>query len=255
MKMRLNWLMSLAVCGAMVWTASAATLFSNGSIVTNPGAGAGGFDVSQASADFNTQGFSVASPTRLADDFVVPAPGWRVDSVTVSAYIVGTYSVPPAGSPFTALTLSLWRGAPDEPTSQLVATSSTLAGNQFSGTFRVGNGAANFGNTQRPVFNLTASFPQTELLPGEHWIEYSVTGTGGITFSPMVMDGTPAVPITRNGNARRRLDPTTSWITLFGGVVSQGVDFPFVVSGSVIPEPAGAALLAAMGVLTRRRRR
>lgn len=240
---------------AAVATTRAVTLFDNGSLVTNPGAGAGGFDVSQASSDFNTLGFSVASPQRLADDFTVAAPGWRVSGVTVSAYIAGAYPVPPVASPFSALTLNLWRGGPPEQgAAELVATSTALTGNAFSGIYRVANGAANFSSTARPVFHLTASFPDTELSPGNYWIDYSVTGSGGIVFSPMVMTGTPAAPLTRPGNAQRKLDPSGSWVTLFGGLSSQGLDFPFVVSGAIVPEPAAAAALLPIGLLARWRR-
>lgn len=248
--------LAVAIVGFAAPAAPAAVLFDNGTIVTNPGAGAAGFDVSQASDDFNTLGFSVSSPQRLADDFAVSGPGWLVQSVTVSAYIAGTYSVPPAASPFSALTLSLWRGAPEGASSELVATSTTLAGNAFSGVYRVSNGAANFSSTARPVFNLTATFPDTVLVPGSYWIDYSITGSGGIVFSPMVMTGTPADPVTRPGNAQRKLDPAGSWVTLFGGLSAQGLDFPFVVSGTVVPEPsaAAAATLLAAGLFARRRR-
>ncbi|HRK29587.1 MAG TPA: hypothetical protein PLD59_00810 [Tepidisphaeraceae bacterium] len=232
---------------------AAAVLFSNGSIVTNPSAGAGGFDVSQASEDFNTLGFLAAAPARLADDFTIADPaGWQVNRVTVNAYVAGTYTAPPVGSPLTGLNVSLWRGAPEASGSDLVATSTAVAVNAFSGTFRVGNGPANFLDTSRPVFDLAVDFPSTILPAGEYWIDYSLTG--GNAFSPMVMASGGANPVTASGNAQRKLSPAGDWVTLIGGLTTQGLGFPFVVEGAiVVPEPMSAILIIAPAVLLRRR--
>jgi len=245
----------IASCLVQTGEASAATLVSNGTIVTNPAAGAGGFNVSQASEDFNTLGFLSAAPARLADDFTVGGPlGWNVDRLTVSAYVIGSYTVPPAWSPVSGLTATLWRGAPEEPGSDPIASSTTLSANAFSGTFRVGHGAANFQNTDRPVFDLSVDFPGTFLAPGDYWIDYSVSG--GNAFSPMVMSAGGLNPVTFDGNARRKLTPGGSWVTLIGGVTTQGVDFPFVIEGSLaVPEPMCAGLLGVWMMLHRARRR
>lgn len=210
-------------------------LYQNGTIVTDPAAGAGGFDVSRAAVDFDTLGFSVLSPTRLADDFTVNQP-WFVESVSVSGYIAGAYSVPPTGSPFTGATVSIWRGVPEGGASQLIATSNTVSGNVFSGIFRVSSGLGNLSNIQRPVFDLTLSFPSIELSPGQYWIDYSLAGSGGNIFSPMVMELVQGQPFTTIGNAQRKLSPTGSWVELFGGTSQRGLDFPFMVRGT-IPEP------------------
>lgn len=215
--------------------ARADVLYQNGTIVTDPDAGAGGFDVSRAAVDFDTLGFSVLSPTRLADDFAVNQT-WLVENVTVSGYIAGAYSVPPASSPFTGATVSIWRGVPEGGSSQLIATSSAVSGNAFSGIFRVSSGLGNLSNIQRPVFDLTLSFPPTELSPGQYWIDYSLSGSGGNIFSPMVMELVQGQPFTTIGNAQRKLSPAGSWVELFGGTSQRGLDFPFTVSGS-IPEP------------------
>jgi hypothetical protein len=132
---------------------------------------------------------------------------------------------------------------PEGGASQLIATSSTLAGNMFSGTFRVSAGLGNFLNTQRPVFDLTLAFPSTALSPGQYWIDYSLAGAGGNIFSPMVMELVQGQPFTAIGNAQRKLSPAGSWVELFGGTSQRGLDFPFTVRGT-IPEPQLSGALA-----------
>lgn len=228
--------------------ASAALLYDNGSIITDPTAGPSNFAASRYSASFSTYGFSANAPIRLADNFTLTSAA-TLSSITLQAYITGTYPTPPTTSPLTSATLRIWRGLPD--TGTLITTSTTLTSNTFSGIYRTTN--SNPLEPNRPVFNLTLDLANTSLSPGEYWIDYSLTGAGN-PFSPMVMDGTAAAAQVRNGNAMRKLSDSGDWVTLFGGSGPQGLDFPFLLQGSpIIPEPSTTLPLLSPILLTLRR--
>ncbi|MBN8728050.1 MAG: hypothetical protein J0H15_10170, partial [Xanthomonadales bacterium] len=76
------------------WAVPMASLYDNGPLVTNAGAGAGGKDASalQTSVGNSAYGSNVSASAgfRAADDFVVPAGGWTVDTMTFFTYQTGS---------------------------------------------------------------------------------------------------------------------------------------------------------------------
>ena len=116
-------LCSAAVAGLMLTgVASADVLYDNGSLVTHPGAGLGGVDVSMADAVTNTAGsnarhFPPDEHFRIADDFTVGPVGWFVDTITVHAYQTGA-----ATPTWTGANLNIWNGAPNDGGSSIVHT-------------------------------------------------------------------------------------------------------------------------------------
>ncbi|MBN8726081.1 MAG: S8 family serine peptidase, partial [Xanthomonadales bacterium] len=79
---------------ARPWAVPMASLYDNGPLVTNAGAGAGGKDASalQTSVGNSAYGSNVSASAgfRAADDFVVPAGGWTVDTMTFFTYQTGS---------------------------------------------------------------------------------------------------------------------------------------------------------------------
>lgn len=222
--------------------AMAAELYNNGPVVTHPGQGFGGADVSMASSNANSGGANMLSPTyRCADDFTVPAGGWVLDGIKLSGYRT---SAPPGNPGWTTFDLKIWAGANPGVGAPVYQTNAAPA-IAFTNVYRIFNGVANLQNTDRALNSLTFALPNLNLAAGQYWFDLSVGGaaTGWMNY---VMDPNPANPndpITRIGNAKQWTG--ASWVA-----PTYTPEFPFSVTG--VPEPAALALLA-LGLLIRRR--
>ena len=173
--------------------AQATTLFSQTNIVTNPGAGFNGSDVSQASATVNLAGQNATGDFdfRLAQSFTISDAGlWAIDKVSVMAYMTSTYGFPPT-SPFTGISVNIWDNAPGLAGSNILGSSTNLLSTNWTGVYRTFNGVLD--DAQRPVMNIAANFSGSglTLAPGTYWADYQLTGlspTGGTTaFTPYLM--------------------------------------------------------------------
>lgn len=229
-----------SVCGANV-------LWDNGGMVTHPGAGAGGFDVSMASDGANA-GANVLQQTtgdhyRIADDFTVSGT-WLIDSITVHAYMPGSNS-----PGWTDGELRIWDGSPADTGSAVVATFSnpTIAQTNI---YRVFHGTANLSSTHRLINAVTFDLANLELTSGGYWIDWQMVGGGGVAawVSPVMEanPGDPNNPITPVGNAIQ-LSPG-GWRPYL-----DSNETPFIVRG--VPAPGAAATLAFAGLVGLRRRR
>lgn len=242
----------LALVGS---AAHADVLFNNGGMVTHPGAGAGGADVSQATATHNTAGSNVLQQTtnpwfRVADDFTVTGPGWFVDSIRVHAYQTGSTTT----SPFTAGNINVWDGRPGDAGSNIVTSSSTILGTAWTGIYRVFDGVANLTNTQRPVMYIDFDLSGQSLAAGNYWIDFQFSGVAS-AWAPYVMDAVTGETVFGNGRQMTTdglPTPGPMWQDL---LAAPGAEVPFVVSGTVIPAPGALALLGMGGLLAARRRR
>ena len=91
---------------------SAAILFDNGPLTTNPGGGAGGANASavQTALGLTTYGFghAITSGFRMADDFTVPAGGWNISTITFYAYQTGSTTTTTINN----VNLRIWNGVP-----------------------------------------------------------------------------------------------------------------------------------------------
>jgi hypothetical protein len=230
--------------------AQATTLFSQTNIVTNPGAGFNGSDVSQASATVTSAGQTATGDFRLAQSFTISDAGlWAIDKVSVMGYMTSTYGFPPA-SPFTGISVNIWDNAPGLAGSNILGSSTNLLSTNWTGVYRTANGVLN--NAQRPVMNIAANFSGSglTLAPGTYWADYQLTGlspTGGTTaFTPFLMTTSGGNPVTVNGNARQLV--SGSWITISSGNPAQGVSFPLTVTGQKVPEPSAVLGLGLLGL-------
>ena len=138
---------------------TSALLDTRSGLITHPGAGAGGADVSRlqnTSLGMGTIGFasSISVGFRLAEDFVVPAGGWTLDSVTVYAYQTGST----ATSTFNDFRFQIWNAPPNVSGSAVVygnTTTNADTSSVFSGIYRdIETGAD---ATNRPIMAITAS--------------------------------------------------------------------------------------------------
>lgn len=239
--------------------AQATTLFSQTNIVTNPGAGFNGSDVSQASATVNRAGQTATSDFRLAQSFTISDAGlWAIDTVSVMAYMTSTYGFPPT-SPFTGISVNIWDNAPGLAGSNILGSSTTLLSTNWTGVYRTFNGVLD--NAQRPVMNIAANFSGSglTLAPGTYWADYQLTGlspTGGTAgFTPFLMTTSGGNPVTLTGNARQFNTSAApgDWITISEGNPAQGLSLPLIVTGQnvqvqQVPEPTTVLALGLLGL-------
>jgi hypothetical protein len=157
--------------------------WDNGGMVTHPGAGAGGADVSMASTigGVSTAGSNVQQSLggphfRIADDFEV------TQTCTLGYVVTNGYQTGAAVPTWTNAQLNVRAGS---VTGTIVA-SATSTDWEWSGVYRVFNGLANLGNTQRPVHEIFFEFDNVVLEPGTYWIDWQVVG-GASGWAPYVM--------------------------------------------------------------------
>jgi hypothetical protein len=205
-----------------------ACAFDNGGIVTHPGAGAGGADVSMASPDPQNLAGSNArlNPTtggpefRIADDFTVTAAAGCVLSEVV------THGYQTGGVPtWTAANINIRSGSTAGP---IVATATTNSW-AWTGVYRVFNGLGNLQNTQRPVYRIVFSFTDVTLPPGTYWIDWQIVG-GASGWAPYVMlppdppGGANPITVFQNGQQLA----AAGWQPL---IEAPGAETPFLIRG------------------------
>lgn len=238
-------LAAAATTGLLCSAGLANVLWDNGGVVTHPGAGASGWDVSMASvggsAGANARQQTTGDHFRIADDFVVSGT-WLIESISVMGY--ETNAATPA---WTGGSLRIWDGSPADASSSVVATftNPTVTNAQI---YRVFNGAANLSNTARPIHNITFDLNDLQLSGGTYWLDWNVEG-GASGWAPPVMEanpGDPNAPVTVAGNALQLA--STGW-QAFG----EDHETPFIIRG--VPAPGAAATFALAGLVGLRRRR
>ncbi len=212
-------------------------LFNSGPIVTHPGGGANGADLSALQNTvslpnipiaMNILGFGGAAPGRSAEDFVVCDPaGWNISTITVYAYQTGS----PLTSTITSVTLRIWDGAPGAAGSNIVfgdATTNVMTSTCWTGIYRA-TLTDLLGNT-RPIMACVLDV-NTALPPGHYWIDYSMSGS--------VASGPFTPPITRlnqpnTGNAMGSADGIAyaALIDNGGSTATYRAGLPFLVRGT-----------------------
>jgi hypothetical protein len=235
--------------------AQAATLLNSANLITNPGAGYNGANVSQLPTSATTYGFTASNGLRLAQSFTVTGAAWSIDAISVMAYLSSPAGAPTT-SPFTGLSINIWDQAPGLSSSRTLAASTTLS-STWSGIYRTPNGTQNLTNSQRPIMNLTAAFSNLTLTPGTYWVDYAFSGTSasGVTnaFSPYLLTTNPAG--IQTGNARQFNG--SSWSPIVTTASNQGVSLPLTITGNrstaSIPTPALLPGMIAFGVSLWRR--
>lgn len=222
-------LLTVALTTVALWGAATAqaVLHDNGPMVTHPGEGPDGTDHSalQTALGLNTFGSnaSLVSGYRLADEFVVPAGGWQLDTIELFAYQTGSST----GSTITEISFNIWDDSPAAPGS-VVYDRSVLeapAATGFSGIYRVREDAP---DTSRPIMSVTANAPEMYLPAGTYWLDFAFTGSlvSGPWAPPVtVLDEVPA------GNGLQFEAGGGTWNAVGDSATGAQFDYPFVLRG------------------------
>ena len=202
----------------------AQSTFSSGTLVTNPGAGFGGADVSLLHPTNGTLGYtaSAAANIRVADDFTVPCgESWTLATLSGFGYQTGSGTT----STLTAANYRIWSGRPGDAGSVVIhdySTANQMTATSFTNIYRVGNGVALTTNT-RPIMRADMNGNAIVLGPGQYWLDYTLTGsTTSGPFVPSVSD--LANPITGDGMQFLPAGTGGTWTgPLLNGVSAVGI--------------------------------
>lgn len=250
MKKQLAFVMAPALAVALGSAASAGPpveLWDNGPLITTPGGGFGGADVSELQTliggNILGYGHQVSAGNRIADDFVVGVGGWHIDTVIFYAYQTGG-GIP---STITSVNLNIWDGRPGDGGENLVGTG-TMTGTEWSGIYRA--------TEEAPLGSARAIMAQIitvniDLAPGTYWFDWQTDGSAAFS-------GPWAPPVTfvgMGGSGNARQFTAKGWGDAFDDAAGWHDDFPFIINGTVIPGPAGLMLFAVGGLVASRRRR
>jgi hypothetical protein len=253
---RVPFLPTLTLAAALTTTLSAQSpeIYSNGPLITHPGAGPIGEDVS--SLENTTLGLSVyghgsqTTPTvgnRLADDFYVNGT-WVVDGIELFAYQTGTLS-----PSITSVFVEIYTSDPSLPGATILPGSPGIANDLFvTPGYAVTNTMANINRTlestgqltnNRPIQSVRIDFPGAPLLldpaitgTSQYWIEFSFTGSGA--SGPWVPPVT-CLNVATTGDGLQNISLTTGWQSTLSGPAAtpfnQGL--PFKLFGPPISAP------------------
>jgi|GEM_PF-806865 len=211
---------SIQACNTLLW--------DNGPLITHPGGGYNGSDLSvlQSSLGLNTYGFGVNHNIGqwLAEDFMIDGPeDWELTSMTFYVYQTGTYAYPPA-STITGVYLRIFDAAPGDPNRNLVygdMVTNHMTSTAWTGAYRALD--TSMADSGRPIMSVTAAVALT-LSPGYYWLEWSVSGSlsSGPWAPPITVLGQ-----TSTGNAMQSLDNGDIWslINDTGTGTPQGLKF------------------------------
>lgn len=231
----------LVACGlvALLGSAQAATLFSNGPVVDASGLSILGLSDTTLGAGSN------ASAT-LADNFSVAGAAWNVESLDFFGYQTGSTAFT-----FTGVTWSI-RSGTDVNTAAIVASGTSAVTNGGLVGYRVTS--TTLTNTQRPIFRINADIPDLVLPAGNYFVTWALAGSG--VSGPFVP---PVLGSVGSGNSLQSLSGA-AYAPLSDGGSLLPFDVPFGVNGTVgaVPEPGTLALwlagaVAVVGISRRRR--
>jgi hypothetical protein len=204
-----------------------AVLYTQNELVSHPGQGQGGADVSAITSPGTLYGFGAQGNLGywMADDFTIPTgQTWRLDSVKLYSYQTGSSTT----STITGSRLYITLGRIDSSGRVRVTADSTA--NRMVSTYW----ANMYRTTSTPPFNTQTTRPvmavvdtvKIDLVGGYYWLAYNFTGslTSGPWNPPRTILGQP-----NTGNAKQY---TTTWAAAMDGSNPQGV--PFVIYGTNI---------------------
>ena len=234
-------LLTLCLEAAAATGSQAVVLFDNGAAAS----GTPPLSVIRPGGTLLGAGAQASIPNLVGDNFSVSGPGWNVQSLTFYGY----QSFAASAFTFTSATWSIVSG--DVNTGSVVAsgtgapvTNSGLVGYRVSPTTLT--------NPDRAIFAINVDIPDVTLAPGSYWLRWGLAGSlASGPWQPPTADGVV-------GNAVQSL-ANAAFLPVVDAGDTLGVEFPFTIQGSVVPEPSTYAMLlagaAAVLSITRRRRR
>lgn len=176
--------------------------FKNGPLITHPGGGFGGRDLSRLNLPLTTLGSNINKGSfKILEDFTLPGTSnYSIDSMGFFGYQTGS----PAFSSFTGLFVTIWDGHPAQGGELLYGDStefeSVLEDTYFTGIYRA-SATAPLDSTRPIMKNIGKFFEPTRLRGGKkYFIQWSMTGS--IASGPWQ----PAVSVngmTNTGNAQQ----------------------------------------------------
>lgn len=200
-----------------------AGVFSNGPIITHPGAGYNGFNLSQLTPPLSTLGSNASSSFKIVEDFILPGnSNYNVDSLAFWAYQTGSGQAPS----FTALFATIWEGDPNKGGTQIYGDEleSIIDNLYFSGIYRA---SANTPlDSTRPLMKLLGVYFTPVVLQGgvRYFIEWNFAGSiaSGPWQSAVAVNG---LQITGNGQQKT----STGYQAMDGGGTGFQQGAPFEV--------------------------
>ncbi|OQA64221.1 MAG: hypothetical protein BWY38_03060 [Ignavibacteria bacterium ADurb.Bin266] len=206
-----------------------ALLFDNGPLVTNPGGGAGGADLSalQSGIGLGTYGFGaqISAGNSVADDFTINGSSWNIEELQFFTYQTGSSTT----STINDVRIRIWNGAPNAGGSIVFGdlTTNRLTSTTWANMYRALDTSPTA--SDRPIMKVVVQFsPALVLGPGTYWVEVSLGGT--LASGPWA----PPVSIVGQTNTGNALQLTsTGWAAAVDGSYPQGI--PFIVLGNSGP--------------------
>ena len=205
-------------------------LFDQSQMVTHPGAGANGADVSACYGGQNTWGENVDAISRywVADDFTL-ASAAQIREIEFYTYQTGSTTT----STITGCYVSIYDTQPLDSTAVPVWTSDTVScmtSTSWTGIYRTS--ATAMTDATRPIMRVVAGI-NTTLTAGTYWV--SVGFTGSLTSGPWA----PPVAIlgqVSTGNAIHYLVDEGTWGPWADGASLEQMGMPFIVRGEFVSE-------------------
>ncbi len=218
-------------------------LYDNGPLLTNPGAGCTGNDLSQlenlalgmTTLGAAAQGDLTGTGNYMADDFSIPdAAGWQIDSCTFYSYQTGA----PATSTITGAVVQIWDGPPNAGGSVIFGdlTTNAMTNTGFSGINRAAEDTPT--DCNRNVFAIEVAVGTT-LPAGDYWIQFA--GVGNAAFSGPWMPPVTIPGQSTTGNALQFFGGAWQDFTDGGSFTNLGI--PFTCSGNVVPQDADLSIV------------
>jgi hypothetical protein len=232
-------IIALGLIAASAGSAQAVDLYNNGAAVS----GTPPLSVIRVGGSTFGAGAQGNIPNLVADNFTVGGPGWTVESLSFFSY----QSFAGSAYTFTGLNWSVISG--DVNSGTVVASGSGTPTNGGLQGYRVTS--TTLTNTDRAIFRLDVNVADFNLTPGNYWLRWGITGSlASGPWQPPTADG--AI-----GNAQQSLG-NAAFAPLLDGLDLQGYELPFIVQGSLVPEPGTWAMMLAGGLavvgLARRRK-
>lgn len=217
--------------GLTDWEWGRIVLYDNGPLVTNPGGGSGGADISEVQTGLGMTiygfGHQVSSGNRIADDFTVTdAAGWHIDTITFFAYQTGASTT----STITAVNLRIWDDIPD--TGNIVwgdDTTNVMTDTQWTNIYRVLDTSPT--NTDRAIMANVVTV-NVDLPQGTYWLDWQSDGSlsSGPWAPPITILGTTAT-----GNAMQYTTTNGFWDICTDSGTGDQQGFPFIIDGAILP--------------------